>query len=209
MGLRRAGKELFGEPLIRVFDGPSWESASYRFEDSYVVEVDMEIPRNLQLGTSPLVLLPVPESSSVLLLLVGLGALLGCRRQRSGLLVVMVVRLVSAKCDAQDSFQFNNHIGFKADARFVLPTDPARTSSVGTDCQVQLFGGPAGTALAGYVIGTGVTVPDAPHGSTAAILVRVLSDAARAWQTSAPNRKQRRVRRCYTRLAPTPFAPAR
>src|SRR5215831_8072836 len=82
----------------------------------------------------------------------------------------------------QGQFVFNNRVVPDVNARFVLATDPPGTSSVGTNFQVQLFAGPigtpleqlpptepasvgfrgpAGTAVAGYVINT-ITVPNNP-----------------------------------------------
>lgn len=67
--------------LLRVFDGPSWEAASYRFEGAYDIQVigGLPPPPVLPLGTSPLVLQPIPELSTLLLALVSLAALGGVR----------------------------------------------------------------------------------------------------------------------------------
>jgi hypothetical protein len=103
---------------------------------------------------------------------------------------------------AQGEFYFNNRISSDGvNARFVLSTDPAGTSSVGTDFQVQLFGGPkgslpdqfqaldppgtgfrgpAGSAIAGYVTPVVARVPNVPPFQTAAIVVRVFDGGS--WQ---------------------------
>ena len=48
----------------------------------------------------------------------------------------------------QGQFYINNRdTTADVNARFVLPTDPPGTSSVGTNFQVRLFGGPDGSAL--------------------------------------------------------------
>lgn len=45
--------------LVRAFDGPDWDTATYRFEEAWNVRL-AGLP-NLALGTSPLILHPVPE----------------------------------------------------------------------------------------------------------------------------------------------------
>ena len=60
--------------LLRVFDGPRWDTATYRFEESWSVHL-ARFP-NLALGNSPLVLYPIPEPKSLLLTLTGAGTLL-------------------------------------------------------------------------------------------------------------------------------------
>lgn len=68
--------------LVRVFDGPVWETANYRFEGIYGTDVVVGLPPPpvFQLGTSPLVLFPIPEHRSLLLVLLAFGALLLCQR---------------------------------------------------------------------------------------------------------------------------------
>ena len=71
----------FGTVLVRVMDGTSWETASYRFERLYpsvLLGGDPGIAPNLQMGTEPLVLDPVPEPSLPVLAVLGF-ALLICR----------------------------------------------------------------------------------------------------------------------------------
>lgn len=103
----------------------------------------------------------------------------------------------------QGWFELNNRVGTEIDARFVLPTDAPGTSSVGTNFQIQLFGGPeggtlspivpfwppstgfresAGSALAGYVVGISGQVPGANIGSSATILVQVFGGPS--WDTA-------------------------
>ena len=56
--------------LVRVFDGGSWEQASFRFEGIYSMILAGDVtPPNLPMGSSPLVLQAVPEPSSGLLCL--------------------------------------------------------------------------------------------------------------------------------------------
>lgn len=199
----------YGAPavvLIRVFDGASWDAATYRFEREYQVALGgLQVPPYLPLGTSPLILQPIPEPSSLLLAFLGLSPL-ACRlRRRMGRVVPMMAMLCgSVIAQGQGQFVFNNRIGTEVNARFVLPTDPPGTSSVGTNFQVHLFGGPegtpfeqlqpldppstgfrgaAGTIAAGYVVSTVTTVPRVPPASVATILVRVFDGSA--WDTAA------------------------
>lgn len=70
--------------LIRVFDGPSWETATYRLEQLYphvLVGGDPVMAPVLLMGNAPLVLLPVPEPKPAVLAALGLVAL-GCRLRR-------------------------------------------------------------------------------------------------------------------------------
>ena len=63
--------------LVRVFNSASWETANYRFEGTYTVQLieGLPAPIELPMGTSPLVLQPVPEPSLLLLAMVGLAGL--------------------------------------------------------------------------------------------------------------------------------------
>lgn len=109
--------------------------------------------------------------------------------------------LGSATVFGQGMFLFQNRLGTEVDARFVLSTDPPGASSVGTNFQVQLFGGPqgtqalqaleppgttfrgpAGSALAGYVWGIAPIVPGVPRDGLATVLVRAFDGAA--WENS-------------------------
>ncbi|MFO1497871.1 MAG: hypothetical protein U1G07_05665 [Verrucomicrobiota bacterium] len=106
---------------------------------------------------------------------------------------VALLMSVKAAC-AQGTFMFYNRVQGLVDARFVLPTDPPGSSSVGPSFQIQLFGGTPGTPIAsliplepptvtinsaapavtyGYVNGTTVTVPNTSVGGGATILLRV------------------------------------
>jgi hypothetical protein len=55
--------------LVRVFDGPNWATATYRYEGIYnVIVIDgLPPPFFLPLGNSPLVLYPVPEPPTLAL----------------------------------------------------------------------------------------------------------------------------------------------
>lgn len=68
----------FGSPatiLVRAFDGPSWDQATYRFQGSYDMSLGhWNATPYLNLGTSALVLEPVPEPPSGLLVVLGLAA---------------------------------------------------------------------------------------------------------------------------------------
>jgi hypothetical protein len=94
-------------------------------------------------------------------------------------------------------FYFNNRVGTEVNARFVLPTDPPGTSSLGEGFQVQLLGGPEGTPaqqlkpldppstvfrtsslLTGYVVGVTVTIPDASISGYGTVLVRVFNGSS-------------------------------
>jgi hypothetical protein len=55
--------------------------------------------------------------------------------------------VVAVEAWGQGTFVFNNRIGSRIDARFVLCTDPPGISSVTTNFQVQLFGGLEGTPV--------------------------------------------------------------
>lgn len=112
------------------------------------------------------------------------------------LIIAMAALMVSAAAYGQGQFVFNNRIGTEVNARFVLPSDEAGQSSIGSpDWTVQLFGGPAGTPAAdlqpltpssttfrgpagantaGFVTGVTPTVPGVAVGQEASILVRVL-----------------------------------
>lgn len=78
--------------LVRVFDSPSWETAHYRFEGIYNTDVVVGLPPPLllQLGTSPLVLFPIPEHSPLMLPLRVAGQVI-CR-QRAGTAMVEVCK---------------------------------------------------------------------------------------------------------------------
>jgi hypothetical protein len=106
----------------------------------------------------------------------------------------------------QGQFVFNNHVVPDVDARFVVATDPPGNSSVGTNFQVQLFAGPigtpldqlpptepasvsfrgpAGTAVAGYVYNSTITVPNNPplgQVPNTEVLVRAFDGPS--WQTA-------------------------
>src|SRR5690242_5158631 len=102
---------------------------------------------------------------------------------RSRILLVAAILFSCISAYGQGQFYFNNRVIRIVDARFVLATDPPGTSSVGTNFQVQLFAGPigapldqlqptepastgfrgpAGTAVAGYVVPWAVVVPQNP-----------------------------------------------
>lgn len=70
-----AGQNPNTEVLVRAFDGPTWETASYRYQGVYTVEVFGVAAPILQMGTSPLVLETVPEPSILTLIYAGLGTL--------------------------------------------------------------------------------------------------------------------------------------
>jgi len=110
------------------------------------------------------------------------------------LIITLAALTVSIAAYGQGQFNFNNRIPPGIDARFVLSSDAAGTSSIGTpDWSIQLLGGPvggalvalspatvafrgaAGTSAAGYTA-TGISpiVPNVDVGGTAAIVVRVL-----------------------------------
>src|SRR5512140_75759 len=87
----------------------------------------------------------------------------------------------------QGQFAFNNRVLPDINARFFLNCDPVGTSSIGTDYTVLLFTGttpldpasttfrgPAGSALAGYVVPTTETVPGALPGANAPITLRLV-----------------------------------
>jgi hypothetical protein len=68
--------------LLRVFDGPSWNGATFRLERLYTLFVFPPAGANpsfLPLGNSPLVLCTVPEPSSLALAGAGLVALVRCQ----------------------------------------------------------------------------------------------------------------------------------
>jgi len=65
------------EVLVRVFNGPTWDTATWRFEGLYAVTVIPSAgPQLLQVGTSPLVLQNVPEPSTAVLSFIGIAGLL-------------------------------------------------------------------------------------------------------------------------------------
>ena len=190
--------------LVRAFDGPSWDQATYRFQGRYdMVLGHWNATPYLNLGTSPLVLEPVPEPTSMLLVGLGLSAAVWRLMRRRSAAVVMLFAASSAGVLGQGQFTFVNRVGSnppEIDARFVLPTDPPGTSTVGTGFQVQLFGGPegtplnellptdppstgfrgpAGSATAGYVTMVLPTVvPPLPYGASAVVLIRVFDGAS-------------------------------
>ena len=86
----------YGAPavvLIRVFDGASWDAATYRFERDYRVSLGgLQIPPFLPLGTSPIVLQSIPEPSTFLLALLGLSTVTFCiRRRKTGVTALIVL----------------------------------------------------------------------------------------------------------------------
>jgi len=109
------------------------------------------------------------------------------------LIIAVAALMVSVGAYGQGQFFFSNKdVASGVDARFVLPTDAAGTSSVGTDYTVTLTGGPkggalvaldpagtvamrgaAGTAKAGYVSPNTFTVTGAGIGASADIKVVV------------------------------------
>jgi MYXO-CTERM domain-containing protein len=109
------------------------------------------------------------------------------------LIIALAALMVSVAAYGQGQFVFNNRIGTEVNARFVLPGDPAGSSSVGSpDWTVSLLGGPVGgtlvaldpgsttfrgapnTTAAGYVVGITPAVPGVAAGANASVLVRVL-----------------------------------
>jgi hypothetical protein len=109
------------------------------------------------------------------------------------LIIALAALMVSIAAYGQGQFVFNNRIGTEVNARFVLATDAAGSSSVGgADWSVQLSGGPvggalapldpssttfrgaAGTPTAGYVVGVTPTVPGVAIGGNASVLVKVV-----------------------------------
>jgi len=111
------------------------------------------------------------------------------------LIITLAALMVSIAAYGQGQFVFNNRIGTEVNARFVGPSDPANSSTIGSpDYTVQLLGGPVGTAVgslvpldpagttfrgaagtttAGYVVGVTPTVPGVAIGGNASVLVRV------------------------------------
>lgn len=111
------------------------------------------------------------------------------------LIIALAALMVSVAAYGQGQFVFNNRIGTEVNARFVLASDAAGQSSVGSpDYTVQLLGGPAGTAVgslvpldpssttmrgaagtatAGYVVGVTPSVPGVAIGGNASVVVRV------------------------------------
>ncbi|MHC1764616.1 MAG: hypothetical protein AB9869_09950 [Verrucomicrobiia bacterium] len=112
----------------------------------------------------------------------------------SGMLLA-IVSLASVAAFGQGQFCFNNRIEGELDERIYLPGD-AGFSNIGTpDWSVLLFGGPSGTPVAnlvpleppsttflgppgseaaGYVVGLILTVPGAPPGGNADVIVRIV-----------------------------------
>jgi len=112
------------------------------------------------------------------------------------LMIALAALMVSIAAYGQGQFSFNNRVGTEVNARFVLPSDAAGSSSIGSpDWTVQLLGGPAGTAVgslvpldpasttfrgapgtaaAGYVTSVTPTVPGVAAGANASVLVRVM-----------------------------------
>ena len=105
------------------------------------------------------------------------------------LILIAAAWLVAVGAFAQGQFLFTNRDAASGvDARFVLSTDAAGTSSVGAGYTVTLFGGPAGGTLTqigtdtfratpaagvGYVLPITVTVPGVVPGGAADIRVDV------------------------------------
>lgn len=112
------------------------------------------------------------------------------------LVIAVASLMVAVGAYGQGQFFFSNRdTASGINARFVLPTDAAGTSSVGTDYTVTLLGGPkgtatgslialdqgsattmrgaAGTATAGYVTPVTFTVSNVAIGASADILVKV------------------------------------
>jgi MYXO-CTERM domain-containing protein len=108
------------------------------------------------------------------------------------LILIAASLMVAVSTYGQGQFYFSNRdTTAGVNARFVLSTDTGTVSSIGTDYTLTLSGGPvggtlvplepstvafrgaAGTALAGYVSGTTVTVPGVAISSPAEILVTV------------------------------------
>lgn len=76
----------YASVLVRVFDGPAWETATYRFERLYPsvwLGGDPGPAPNLQMGTEPLVLYEVPEPSLLALAILGVSAVVCCRKWSS------------------------------------------------------------------------------------------------------------------------------
>lgn len=109
------------------------------------------------------------------------------------LTIAVAALMVTVAAYGQGQFTLNNRVPTSGiDARFVLSSDAAGTSSVGTDYTVNLLGGApggtlaaltpastgfrgaAGTAAAGYVQPVDPIVPGVAPGANASILLRVL-----------------------------------
>jgi hypothetical protein len=115
------------------------------------------------------------------------------------LITGMAALMVALAAHGQGTVNINNRVTGTTVARFVLDTDAANTSSIGTpDWSVQFFGGPAGTAVgslvpltpagstfrgaagstsAGFFNGVDATVPGVAPGANADVLVKVLGPA--------------------------------
>src|SRR4051794_38080866 len=106
------------------------------------------------------------------------------------LIIGTAALLVGLAAYGQGTVTINNRIGTEVTARFMLATDAAGTSSVGSPgYTVNFLGGPvggtlvpltpssstmrgaAGTASAGYFTGVTATVPGVPPGGTASVRV--------------------------------------
>lgn len=112
------------------------------------------------------------------------------------LTIAVAALMVSVAAYGQGQFTLNNrNVAAGVDARFVLSSDAAGTSSVGTDYTVNLLGGPqgtavgqlvalspasttfrgaAGTATAGYLVPVDPVVPGVAPGANADVLLRVM-----------------------------------
>jgi MYXO-CTERM domain-containing protein len=110
------------------------------------------------------------------------------------LMIAVAALMVSLSAYGQGQFVFNNRIPPDINARIVLATDAANTSSLaGTAYTVQLLGGATGSpvatlvpiattdfrtgAAAGYVNGLTPTVPGVANGKSADILLKVYAGA--------------------------------
>lgn len=109
------------------------------------------------------------------------------------LIIGTAALMVALATYGQGTVTINNRIGSEVTARFVLSTDAAGTSSVGSpDYTVSFTGGPvggtlvaltpatstfrgaAGSTAAGYFNGVTATVPGVAPGANASVLVTVL-----------------------------------
>lgn len=105
------------------------------------------------------------------------------------LILIAAAWMVAVGAFAQGQFLFTNRDAASGvDARFMLPSDAAGTSSVGAGYNITLFGGPAGGTLAqigtdtfrstpaagvGYVLPITVTVPGVAPAAAADIRVDI------------------------------------
>ena len=73
------------EILVRVFNGLSWATASFRYEGAFSMMTTSEMPPTVPLGASPIVLVFVPEPSSAVLVALGMAVTYSIRvRSRIG-----------------------------------------------------------------------------------------------------------------------------